>query len=49
MTIQCDRLCRKWRKYATDSAAGTHWVGGWVCPRAALDVVAYRKNPLPLP
>jgi len=24
---------------------GTHWIGGWVCPRADLDAVAKRKDP----
>jgi hypothetical protein len=23
----------------------THWIGGWVSPRADLDAVAKRKNP----
>jgi hypothetical protein len=25
----------------------THWVGGWVCPRAGLDAVAKKRNPCP--
>jgi len=25
-------------------APGTHWLGGWVGPRAALDTVAKRRN-----
>jgi hypothetical protein len=28
---------------------GTHWIGGWVGPRAGLDTEAREKNPLPLP
>jgi hypothetical protein len=28
-------------------APGTHWVGGWVGPRAVLDAVVKRKNPSP--
>jgi len=28
-------------------APNIHWIGDWVCPRASLDVVAKRKNPLP--
>jgi hypothetical protein len=27
--------------------AGTHWIGGWVGPRAVLDVVVKRKIPSP--
>jgi hypothetical protein len=26
---------------------GTHWIGGWVGPRAVLDAVVKRKNPSP--
>jgi hypothetical protein len=26
---------------------GTHWIGGWVEPRAVLDVVVKRKIPSP--
>jgi hypothetical protein len=26
---------------------GTHWIGGWVGPRAVLDVVVKRKIPSP--
>jgi hypothetical protein len=28
---------------------GTHWVGGWVGPRAGLDAALKRKNPQPPP
>jgi hypothetical protein len=28
-------------------APGTHWIGGWVGPRAVLDAVAKRKIPSP--
>jgi len=35
-------------QYSTPGATspGTHWVGGWESPRAGLDIVAKRKNPL---
>jgi hypothetical protein len=26
---------------------GTHWIGGWVCPRAVLDAMVKRKIPSP--
>jgi hypothetical protein len=26
-------------------APGTHWIGGWVAPRAGLDMVSKRKIP----
>jgi hypothetical protein len=29
-----------------ERALGTHWIGGWVCPRTVLDVVK-RKIPSP--
>jgi hypothetical protein len=28
-------------------AHGTHWIGGWVDPRAVLDAVVKRKIPSP--
>jgi hypothetical protein len=28
-------------------APGTHWIGGWVGPRATLDAVVKRKIPSP--
>jgi len=28
-------------------SAGTHWIGGWVCPRAGLDMVSKKKIPSP--
>jgi hypothetical protein len=30
-----------------EGAPGTHWIGGWVGPRAILDVVVKRKIPSP--
>jgi hypothetical protein len=30
-------------------AIGTHWIGGWVGPRAVLDAVVKRKIPSPPP
>jgi len=27
----------------------SHWIGGWMGPRASLDMVAKRKNPFPAP
>jgi hypothetical protein len=30
-----------------EGAPGTHWIGGWVDPRAGLDAVAKRKIPSP--
>jgi hypothetical protein len=29
--------------YAQEKTPGTHWIGGWVGPRALLDVVVKRK------
>jgi hypothetical protein len=31
----------------TERAPGTHWIGGWVGPRAVLDAVVKRKTPGP--
>jgi hypothetical protein len=28
-------------------APGTHWIGGWVCPRAGMDAVMKREIPTP--
>jgi hypothetical protein len=28
-------------------SAGTHWIGGWMGPRAVLDAVVRRKTPTP--
>jgi len=28
-----------------ERAPGTHWIGGWVSPRAVLDAVVKRKIP----
>jgi hypothetical protein len=36
------RLCRFTPK---ETATGTHWIGGWVGPRAVLDAVVRRKIP----
>jgi len=33
--------------YARGRAPGTHWIGGWVGPRAGLDAIANRKIPAP--
>jgi hypothetical protein len=30
-----------------EGAPGTHWIGGWVGPRAILDAVVKRKIPSP--
>jgi hypothetical protein len=32
-----------------ERAPGTHWIGGWVGPRAVLDAVMKRKIPSPPP
>jgi len=31
--------------YLWERAPGTHWIGGWVGPRAVLDVMVKRKIP----
>jgi hypothetical protein len=31
----------------SERAPGTHWIGGWVGPRAILDTVVKRKSPSP--
>jgi hypothetical protein len=33
--------------YPQGKAAGTHWIGGWVVPRASLDMVVKRTIPGP--
>jgi hypothetical protein len=33
--------------YPQERAPGTHWIGGWVGPRAGLDAVVKRKIPSP--
>jgi hypothetical protein len=33
--------------YPQGRAPGTHWIGGWVSPRAVLDAVVKRKIPSP--
>jgi hypothetical protein len=30
---------------ASQRAPGTHWIGGWVGPRASLDMVVKRRIP----
>jgi hypothetical protein len=30
-----------------ERASGTHWIGGWVDPKAVLDAVVKRKIPSP--
>jgi hypothetical protein len=34
---------RTWRFTPGERAPGTHWIGGWVGPRAGLDDVEKRK------
>jgi hypothetical protein len=36
-----------WPLYHRERAPGTHWIGGWVWPRAVLDAVVKRKIPSP--
>jgi hypothetical protein len=38
---------RPGRFISRERASGTHWIGGWVCPRAGLDAVVKRKIPSP--
>jgi hypothetical protein len=33
--------------YPKENAPGTHWIGGWVGPRAILDTVVKRNIPSP--
>jgi hypothetical protein len=33
--------------YLRERGPGTHWIGGWVGPRAILDAVVKRKIPTP--
>jgi len=33
-----------WPLYSGECVAGTHRMGGWVCPRAGLDAVTKRKK-----
>jgi hypothetical protein len=33
--------------YLRERAPGTHWIGGWVGPRAGLNVMVKRKIPSP--
>jgi hypothetical protein len=38
----------KWSDLRVDRfTLGSHWIGGWVGPRAGLDAVANRKIPSP--
>jgi hypothetical protein len=39
---------RPYRFTPRERAPGTHWIGGWVGPRAVLDAVVKRKIPSPL-
>jgi hypothetical protein len=34
-----------WLLYLQGNRPGTHWIGGWVDPRAILDAVVKRKIP----
>jgi hypothetical protein len=36
-------------RFIPGTAHGTHWIGGWVGPRAGLDTVSKRKIPSPPP
>jgi hypothetical protein len=36
---------RPGRSTPRERAPGTHWIGGWVGPRAVLDAVVKRKTP----
>jgi hypothetical protein len=36
-----------WPLYPKERASGTHWIGGWVGPRAGLDTAVKRKIPSP--
>jgi hypothetical protein len=38
---------RPGRYTSRERAPGTHWIGGWVGPRAGLDAVAKRRIPSP--
>jgi hypothetical protein len=38
---------RTGRFTAKERAPGTHWIGGWVGPRAVLDAIVKRKIPSP--
>jgi hypothetical protein len=51
-------LCTRWSwvvsfthrpLYPQGKSPGTHWIGGWMGPRAGLDTVAKRKIPCPRP
>jgi hypothetical protein len=37
---------RPWTLYPGENSPGTHWIGGWVGSREALDAVEYRKKNL---
>jgi hypothetical protein len=39
---------RPGRLTSREREPGTHWIGGWVGPRAVLDAVVKRKIPIPL-
>jgi len=38
-----------WLLYPREITPSTHWIGGWVGPRAVLDAVVKRKIPSPSP
>jgi hypothetical protein len=38
---------RPGRFTSSERAPGTHWIGGWVGPRAVLDAMVKRKVPSP--
>jgi hypothetical protein len=40
-------VSRPGRFTSRETAPGTHWIGGWVGPRAGLDTVPKRKIPIP--
>jgi len=37
------------RSTLLEGAPGTHWIGGWVGPRAGLDAVTKRRSPIIAP
>jgi hypothetical protein len=42
---RCEVSFTPWLLYLRERAPGTHWIGGWVDPRAGLDTVVRRKIP----
>jgi hypothetical protein len=47
LTSALDGVSRPGRFTARERAPGTHWIGGWVGPRAGLNAVVKRKIPSP--